>query len=356
MRTDNDLKAAFTTLADRAPTPQETDLTIPVDEQRPVRRRTQLRVLVPVVAATVLAAVAVPVTIGRDTAEPPVRANPLWRYSFELDLPTKQYVTSRLITRHSQLAMTQSLTSNTICDVSVFAQGVFDDSGIPPNATPVTVRGKPGVFATFGYQRRSSPNPPVEPAPRIAWQYDTDSWAVAECMMGRASRAQIRAAEQQMANAVVFTTGQFRTPFRIGHVPTGFIAESASYNPSHEGQQPADEPGVNTDGGVHLARAGDPNGGGKGRSIPISLRRGPWSAMPTGSRQLTISGLPAWVRTERDTTTVVIRGTGYEVALMAANPLVGTDEQELLRIAEGLELAPDPLDESTWFDGTVAIP
>ena len=352
MRTDEDLKAAFTTLADRAPTPDQVGFEIPGEPRR--RRPARLPVLVSV-TATVVAAVAVPVVLGRGTAEAPVQANDTWHYSFDVDLPAGFVIVDRLILRDFQHALVTG-PQTAFCEVSVFAPGAFDSSGIPPGSTEVTVRGRPGYFGTFGYKARSQPGDPGSPSPRIAWRYDADSWAVVGCS-GDPGLGGTRELEQTIANGVLIERSPFTVPFRIGHLPARFITESADYSPPSAGRQPDTMPGVNTHAGVHLARAGDPYGRSKGHSIPISFRRGPWSTAPSGSRAITVNDRPAWIHTDdNNVTTVVVRGSGYEVAVISPNDVVGVDEQEVLRIAEGLVLAADPLDESTWFDGTVAIP
>ena len=71
-------------LADRAPTPDQVGIEIPGEPRR--RRPARLAVLVSV-TATVVAALAVPVVLGRGTAEAPVQANDTWHYSFDVDLP-----------------------------------------------------------------------------------------------------------------------------------------------------------------------------------------------------------------------------------------------------------------------------
>lgn len=72
-----------------------------------------------------------------------------------------------------------------------------------------------------------------------------------------------------------------------------------------------------------------------------------------------VDGRTAFLQSDHDGTTLVLPGDGYEFAVHVRPGVLGTPaqtEHTLTAVAEGLTLAERPLDDTTWFDGSNALP
>lgn len=346
MRTEDDLRAALTTLEREAPDAR--DVLAPLTT--PVRRRT-IRPMIAVAAATALAVAAVPAfrALTADSTEP---AQPgaafRWEYSYQVDLPSRWTIGYRDVnTKTGQQLMLNTPAGNR-CDITIFGPGKFDTGRISPERTPVEVNGRPGYVAKVsgllsvvkGFED-GKPRSEDVPQTALAWQYATDSWAVSNCdTVGiKPPLPTIIENEKTSAAAVRMTPEPLLIPYRVGYAPKGWEGLQLIA----EGRQLAGAPQPDLWLGL-----GQP---GVGKQISVLFSKGVAVTPPAGSRRTTINGNPAWLSGSKDEVTeVFIHWSGYELRIQ------GPAKYDLVRIARGLELAANPADESTWFDGTVAIP
>jgi hypothetical protein len=261
MRTEHDVREAFTAIADRAPTPDRSRVAIPRDMSGGrIRRRTLVAC---VAVATATAAVAAPAAIsvfradapiepatgptppvlgkdlGKDVGKesggiitPPTADRPPGgqtpRHTTKVKVPTSVIGTHRPATAtattgdlfhvdlpagwkkvsssRTAVAQSQEFTApgGHRCLAKVYVRGGFDPAELPSYAAPAPVNGKPGywvdalLFAGV-----------VDGA--IVWRYAPDSWAVTSCgALGAPSDndpyGRDRTLEQTLAEAVVIHT------------------------------------------------------------------------------------------------------------------------------------------------------
>ncbi len=389
MRTEDDIRAALTSLEQQAPDPR--DVLAPLADLPP-RRPARPRTLVAVAAATALA-VAVPVVAvtalqrsGEPTAPgawpgPGDLPSERWQFAFSVATPAGWKPLHRAIgdlfltDMNSQSAMLQTRSGPT-CTVTVYRPGAFDLRRIPAERTRIEVNGRPGYVADvrpFGsdgqdtvgaVDANGNPLPaaeqealrktklrslvdmkPVPPGPSVVWRYARDAWALSTCdeFPPRRDRDAVVADERKLAEATMFGLSPLRVPFTIGELPHGWSA----YQISLEGLAFAGWP--QPDIWLNLKPASATSGTLLERGISVLFTKGaPATPRPGSSLLAKIDGRHAWMNKER--TAITIQGRGFELRVQ------GQRGDALLAIARGLKLAPDPLDESTWFDGTVAIP
>jgi hypothetical protein len=378
MRTENDIREALTTLEREAPSPHQ--VLAPLTDGGG-RRPQRAPILVAVVAATTLAIAGVPALkslVGND-AEPAGSGDVGWEYTFRVDPATGWMVTSRNIWRTEQLATLMNGPDHADCTVTVYVAGAFDTSRIPVERTPVDVNGHHGYVANIeGLARQLVPGEDgklVEedvPVPGLAWEYAPNSWGVSSCglPMEAGERDKVIAQEAASARAVEVSRQPLWVPYRIGYLPSGWHATTmndqllAAPQPRLDltlRPEGVDEPAGRED---ESARAATPTSmPNEPPRVSILFTKANSYTPPVDATRTTINGLPAWIWHEspagqaRSTLAagVYLKGNGFDLRVESVGAAQGF-EAELKRIAEDLTLASSPLDESTWFDGTVAIP
>ncbi len=358
MRTEEDIRAALLTLETAAPD-AEAGRDVGQGHRTVARSVGRRRMLVASAAVLTAAAIAVP-TLFRSTEKSPVTIPSLpdapWRHSFHLQLP-KSYQYGGL--EQHQLYRDRERTDvqppqGSGCIVEVYRRGAFDPSVIPPGATPVTVNGNPGYFASF----RLPSDWVIDRPPRIAWRYATDSWAVTSCKDAEMTN-DLRGNEQAIAESVVFERQPFLVPFTVEYLPEGFHVQRATAKRPHtwtvgQARIPERYPPLVT---ISASRDGDANRP-DAQSVAIEFRQDDLTKRATGDESVTVNGRPAFLRSDRFGTTLVIPGDGYEFAVGVRAGVLGTPaqtEQQLVAVAEGLRLAERPLDDTSWFDGSTAL-
>jgi hypothetical protein len=387
MRTEDDIRAALTTLEREAPDAHDVLAPLAGD---PGRRPNRPRVLVAVAAATALAIAAVPalraITSGEqpDPSEP--AGGPRWEYTFRVDPPRGWAVGHRAVGGSPSQSVTLSGPGDARCDVTVFRAGAFDTSRISGERSLVFINGHRGYIAEVkgltGVVSFDADGRPVNkdiPTTAVVWEYAPDSWGLSNCdaMAPKRPRAAVIADEKATAQAVHVTPQALRMPYRIGYLPAGWEARDITV----EGRTLAGPPqpdmwlslGRESTGDQTTAADKVRNANGSSKNPPhndphvsILFTKGHSVTPPADSTRTTIHGQPAWLWHDpkpgtrfgkpADTASGIhIRWEGYELRIEGITAGPGF-EAEIKKIAEGLELAANPADESTWFDGTVAIP
>jgi hypothetical protein len=345
MRTDEDLKAAFSTLADRAPTPHDADITIPADE-RPVRRRTRGPVLLAAAAAGVIV-IAVPTVIAaidstnNATTPPPVASS---ADAAKLRLPFTVEIPGWTTTGRSLTADAASLSVTTApelrCTVSVYRPGRFDTGRIAADRDPVTVNGKDGYYATLRYDTPKPKGP--QGAPAVIWEYAPDSWAFALCVGSTGKPpADDRSLGQRAAEATSFTPQALPVPYELGYVPAGFKTSELQVSSTDLGTY------VKVAGGSGMVRIMAGKTGAEGEDVPDEVDVTP----------VVINGRQAWFFDEPQsgTESLHLQFPGYYVELQL-NRSGQAARAELHKMATRLRPADDLLDVSTWPSAETALP
>ncbi len=363
MRTEHDIREALATLEREAPDPDDVLAAVTDPPRRPARPR----VLVAVAAATALA-VAIPVVGLRGDGEPDAPAawpgpgdDPTQRWQFAFDVATPagwKLLNSAIGDLFRTDVPSQERQLNTpgrqLCTLIVYRPGAFDERRIPAERTRVEVNGRPGYIADVRpYVASSTPVPralpqpkPLPPGPSVVWRYARNAWALSTCDMvpSKRPRDAIVADERKLAEATTFGLSPLRVPFKITSLPDGWVG----YQISVEGSWGAGWP--QPDIWLNVVPRGTAAGRLMERGASILFTKGTPGKPTSGSTRLAINGLPAWLSADR--TTLTIQGAGFELRVQGQK--AGGDR--FVEIARGLDLAAEPLDESTWFDGVDAIP
>jgi hypothetical protein len=368
MRTEQDLRAAFTVLEDNAPL-EIADL---VDESAP-RHRLRTNLTLAAAAATVVAvAVGVPALVSRHNsagsgqvstppASPPPAAHPeapvSVRYSFTVgSMPGYTFTPYSVHRNFQRTDITIGSGGNGQSaqgQVYVFAPGAFDPASAK-RGKAVPVNGHPGYFASLALAE-PVPNDNTK-LPAVVWQYAPNAWAMVqadfrdlEALRGKPVDAQ--AEEVKIAREVHTDQPQaLRVPFRFGYLPPGVVTEGGA--PEQDGVW------------VYLGdgRPGDAQNGGFGSALslwyyPSSDANGVFCH--EGTRKFTVDGRGGCFMTDdatHRTTGLYLNTADGLIEMLVDSKHVGiyTDEQ-LKHIATSLQLA-NIHDRSTWFDGTTVMP
>jgi hypothetical protein len=344
MRTDEDLRSAFTALADRAPTPQETAVTIPGDD-RPAPRRSRGPVLLAAAAACAVM-VAVPTVIAAlrtpDDAPPPATGTAearAVRLPHTVTLPAPWTTTGRQLDADSASVVVRS-DPETSCVVQVYRRARFDTGRIGADRDPVTVNGKDGYYATIRFTDPKKAGP--QGAPGVVWEYAPDSWALAHCTGSEGMTvADVRGVEQQAADATSFTAQPFPVPFTLENVPAGLETTQVQVSRQDLGTS------VALTGTAVAARIMFGKTGLEDERIPDQIDVTP----------VTVNGHQAWFFDEGlgGAEALHVQFSGYYVELQL-NRTGSAARAALHRMASGLRRAADPLDEATWPDAETALP
>lgn len=388
MRTEDDIRAALTTLEREAPDARD------VLEQltaRTERRRGRPVVLIAVAAATAAAVVAVPTLLSADddSADPASSGgvrDVRWEHSYTLQAPPGWTILSESIWPRAQATSLRGLKLQQ-CDVISYAPGAFDTERIAARHERIAVNGHPGfvidlkvVVANVDKSRRRQPVPGLTDStrPAVAWEYAPNAWRLSDCGATESypnkDRARMVALAKLSARAVQDSPRALRVPYRVGYLPDGWEPRSVGDQGefSHVGEA---QPDVTLT--VLPSDATDMTDPTRPRKVPaptqplatyehltIDFVNG--VAKPPRGTRTTINGLPAVIWRDAKPGTmfdspratgagITIQGRGWYLSISAVT--VDPDfVDELTRVAEGVQPASNPLDKSTWFDGTIAIP
>jgi hypothetical protein len=376
MRTEDDIRDAFATSLERHALDREAVVARFRDGDSGRSKKSRSVLLVAVAAATAAAAVVVPVTLsGGDGEEPPVAAaTGMWReLPFTLELPQGWQETGRTATADLvQNGVSTPSQRDPDCFVTAFRPGRFDTGRIGADREPVTINGKPGFYAVV------SPDPATitlgkvaSGYPAVVWQYATDAWVLSQCPGSLPDRE--RTLVQQLAEAATFAAKPFPVPVKLGYLSPGFETANAL---APEGElliaQMSSRGSVIefTKDGLRCDSTTEPPRGDRTRSM-CAVRIVAAFMPKTGKAPVkettpvtpvSINGQQGWIYRDGLTDYLVVdlpqkpaKGAGYylQVELPAAMPNV---RDELRKIADQVQVAPDIPDQSTWFDAGTALP
>lgn len=219
---------------------------------------------------------------------------------------------------------------------TVYNRGAFRSAVAAQAGTPVRVGDRPAWSATLPGGPFDSFTPiSNDPLPSVAWEYAPDSWAVVQATTP-ATRELSRLL--LVANAVrPGETSALRLPLRLGYLPAGLTARSASQNL-------VEVYGTT----VTLADAADPE---RATSLNIQV----WAdntpkEQADGAQPITVGGRPGTLYP--DGAAQIVLGT-RSIVIGLGGPR-GSHE-ELMRVLAGVRWAPDVTDPSTWFDATTLV-
>ena len=92
-----------------------------------------------------------------------------------------------------------------------------------------------------------------------------------------------------------------------------------------------------------------------GHSVSVGIRTGNGSfERPPEAVDVVVGGRRGWAAPVIGM--LVVPGEGYQLVLRSSSGWSDDLRATLVRIAEGIEIAADPADRSTWFDGRDAFP
>ncbi|WP_112240393.1 hypothetical protein [Kribbella monticola] len=354
MRTEEDLRNAFDYLADSAPDPSHI-LTTP--EHTPVRRAP---LALGVVAATAAVAIAVPLLVSHDKQQPSVQATPqhvdeAWRDRLSLPLPAKMIYDSRAFTHRSQGLILGDGDTPATCVVNAYDKGAFDAGSIPPGSPRVKINDTLGYLATL-----ADPFSPAVRAKVIAWEPAPGVWITSYCKV-KDKVDPVKAAE--IARLVNTSPQRLPAPYRIGYLPAGLTVSDLSVNPQPDStseapnnfiatlDSPADKPSAaqTPDGPVVVS------GSGPATITYLTGESATATHLPKNAERITVNGRAGYLGSEYGISVLAIKGDGFQVRIVLAGA-VPNEREELIKIANGLELAPSATDTTSWFDATTAIP
>jgi len=239
--------------------------------------------------------------------------------------------------------------------VAAFEPGAFDPDRIPPGSPSLTVNGSPGYYAEIIGPLAEHPLGAADPAPRpstgpnaartqvVVWRYADNAWATSSCTRGPSWQASRRDAEL-VANGTTFEPQRLRVPLKLGYLPAGRHLVSGVLEP-----RPGLEDDPRFDNVLRLEFI-DPDSPSDSH-LTISYSAG-YRIAATRTEHLTINGRPALFN---ERSLIIVPDKRIAVTI-EAHTGVDDPRAELIRVAEQLEFAPDPADQSTWFDAADALP
>ena len=364
-RSADDLRAIFAADASDVPDDAaqriwaEVDTPVHVVRTHPARVR---RWAVPLAAAAVVAAVAVPLAVVRvlphhsatnSGTSPSLRRADL-AYTFDVTPVAGLTFAFGDIVPTSQGAAISRNGVDVMGSVIVNARGAFDPT-VVANAEPVSVNGHRGyyglTYAGGAEKADEGTSVVVQPArdPTVAWEIAPDRWATV--FLPEHAAANVRATLLQIATAVRLTAPRpLHLPFRTDWLPRNApaMSEAESWFTSQQDW-----------GGIQ--RFGDTA---HHRGLEILESR---SGNPGFQPNTTAAGHPAQFFPARDvnrparpsyppaSSTPMHLPANLTVSLGGDAWLTLTgdySEADLIRIVEHLSLTPTPDDHSTWFDAT----
>jgi hypothetical protein len=409
MRTEEDLRNAFDQLADSAPAADDI-LAALTPSTRPVRRsRTPL--VIGTALATAAAAIAAPLVVSHLKSDPPTGGEvKLSQRSNWLTVPIPAGMRDNGRVYRADYQVLDLYPSGggpaSECIVSAHRNGSFDPRQIPAGSPEVSINGLRGRVITSTETDPVITLPPeyfqaastvagevlhskinARPMKTVAWQPAKGIWALVSCekqvdngWLDAPFNADLPRA-LTIANSVSATPAVLRTPYRTTYLPAGLSSGFVSAFPKDDGTGAGNgfrsrfgdgdpSTGVTRDQAERSMMNEHPE---EGDDLTItydatekflkSYRERPADAM--------INGRKAWYSTtevdevkpdpEKNPPVIDLGGRGvtilgdhFTVSITSHNASVSA--AELLKIAEGLDLAPSSTDKSTWFDAATALP
>ncbi len=337
MRTEEDLRRTFDHLADTAPDPSRI---LTVVEPPPVRRsRTPL--LIGAALATTAAVVAVPLAVNhhrqQQTTSPAAQqtarpSNDAWRVRLFIPLQAPLAYDTRTFSPSSQRIIVAGGNAETTCLLDSYAKGAFDAGRIPPGSPRIKINNSLGYVALL-----ADPLSPAVKSKQVVWEPAPDTWVSSWCLVGR--RVDTTKAAS-VARTARLAEQRLPAPYRIRYLPTGLQVTGLSSTPH--------------DNDLDFASS---LGGGPANITYLTGDAVTGTKLPRNAERIAINGRTGYLGTDAGggAQVLAIRGDGFQVRIILAGA-VPNEREELIKIAEGLDLTPNPTDSSTWFDAATAIP
>ena len=221
-------------------------------------------------------------------------------------------------------------------DVTLTAAGT-DQPMAEPGAEAIQIGGRPGYYGSLsGLGYATAANQPVG----LVWEYAPGAWAT---VVSHDQHAISAADATAIADAVEpGQTKALTVPIKVGTAPEGMQLQAYIGGP----------------GGSRLTQIGTQGINAlidftSGTETDVTVDFGPRiSGEPLSGTRTTIGGRTAYVM---NGSIRILVGSNYEMhAIVAGNAHV--TPAELLTIANSIEVASNPQDQSTWFDATEALP
>lgn len=342
MRTEQQLRDAFTALAERTQGSDAVFTQILTRTAPSTLRRRRLAIVLAAVVV-VLVAIGVPAVLVNRTAVPAdTRAPGNWNLIHRVDLPPGWGVTTSTVSPDIEISQLGDPVgvdqSDQACSVSV--AGPAHPAPTIRDGSPVDVNGRPGTYVEPSFNALGG----------IYWRYTDNAWANVSCSVRGADDRDLSI---EMARRVVFDPVPLVLPFRLSATPDGYQVGTVL-----AGVDAASERST----GAQL----DPIDKLDDRpSIQISVAPGTTEIPPylAGWESDTVAGLPA-VLSARDGRlclntqghTVCILAEGGEPADLTVSLWPAGRRALLVEVAQHLKLAADLADEKTGWNANRALP
>jgi hypothetical protein len=387
MPTEEDLRTAFNHLADSSPTPDDILARLTPGAQPVRRRRTPL--VVGAALATAAAAIAAPLVADHLKSDPPTAGEvKLSQRSDWLTVPIPVGMRDNGRVYRADYQVLDLYPSGggpmSECIVSAHRNGSFDPRQIPADSPEITINGFKGRVITSAATDPVITLPPEyfqaastttgdtrfskltgRPMKTIAWQPAKGIWALVSCekqvdngWLDAPSNADLAKATT-IANSVTATPEVLRAPYRTTYLPAGltanFVADYAAFAPIGSGN-----------GFRSRLSDGDPSTGvteeqanshinqhpeqGDDLTISYDATEKFLKSYRTLKPRLVINGRKAFYGGNG----LTILGDHFTVSITAHNNSLSA--AEVLKIAQGLDLAPSSTDKTTWFNAATALP
>jgi hypothetical protein len=339
MRTEQQIRDAFTSIADQAPSPAAALTRLTLEPPPRLVRRRRTVVLLATAAVVIALAVALPSFLINRTGEPAGERVPgNWNMIHRVDPPDGWTVVGMDIWPDHEVTLLGRPGNPSGCYAVIYGVGAL--KRLPTERQPITVQGRSGFYAPKG-------SDDGEVRAGIYWQYRTDGWAVVSCGEEPSKSDAVLIAER-----VVFASVPMRVPFRLKSSPDGTQVGVFSTGWDGFARQFI---------GVSMSRTGQPD------KLPAYIDFGPAKDAPqpglAGVEQITINGRLATLRADKQTLCFALAerslciGVGREDRndkpdLSRWEP--GTREL-VIDLAKRLEIASNPADAATWFDANDAL-
>ena len=253
---------------------------------------------------------------------PPGPSGISWRWLFSIDSPPAGWtpMIEDIGSQYQEAVLVGP--GDVVCTLQVFEAGAFDTARIGADAAPVSVKGAEATFATVEATGK--------PFPTVVWQYAPGAYALSICNQGSVD---VQGDALAAASALTARQRPFTFPFAVGYLP----ADAAVLMAYTSMRGPGAVLHISTLAtGIDLTRGEvDPRDLDGARTMTVDTVDGP---RPAAYRDGTLY--------------VLYAGFYVSIGDQPRTP----DLDELIRIAENLTIAPDPMDPATWFDAQDALP
>jgi hypothetical protein len=234
-------------------------------------------------------------------------------------------------------------------NLRVYAPGTFDPSQVMAHGAKVPVAGHDAYFDT------TPRNDQHDPLPMLAWRYSADSWATLQFNPTQVSIAELRKRAISVA-AKVHPSAPFtlRLPFRIGYLPGRVVPESAISTPSRPdvGAEIGLSDGVPASSSLPLLA---------GLRVELVVHPANYDCAK-GTARVPGLGTKGCFQSRSGESgqpgrelRFVTRNWAVLITIDQAHRAVYSDN-DLIKIARSLTLAPSLTDYKTWFDARAVLP